>query len=399
MRSAWLSLLLAAALAVGGCGKAGAGGQPGRPGARGGAGAATRNTMRLGGADAASDAAAVAEATYPGLTAQTHPQAVVLVDERNWPAALAASSLAGGPLRAPLLYTEGNSLPDVSARALTATGPTGVRALGGAQVIEVGTTATVPSGYHADLASAAGDPAAAGAAVEELLGIIVRAAPRRAIVVPAQAPLSLQMPAAGLAAQSGAPILFATSAGVPAQTVAVLKSLRRPAIYVIDPGALGARALGQLARLGAVRQIAEATRAPGGDEAEAAVQNAITVARYSDGSFGWGVREPGHGLAFANLTRPLDAPASALLSASGDYAPLLLLANASTLPAPLAQYLSNIQPAYGGASQLQPVHGVYNHGWLIGDEEAISAPVQAQLDSTLQIVPSQGRIQAPATPE
>ena len=59
----------------------------------------------------------------------------------------------------------------------------------------------------------------------------------------------------------------------------------------------------------------------------------IAVARYTDGEFGWGVKEPGHGLVFANSGRPLDAPAAALLSATGNYGPLLLL-ESPTLIAP-----------------------------------------------------------------
>ena len=33
------------------------------------------------------------------------------------------------------------------------------------------------------------------------------------------------------------------------------------------------------------------------------------------------------------------------------------------------------------------MRGVYNHGWLIGDEAAISTAVQARIDALLQIVP------------
>ena len=111
------------------------------------------------------------------------------------------------------------------------------------------------------------------------------------------------------------------------------------------------------------------------------------VARFTDGTFGWGVKEPGHGLVFANAGRPLDAPASALLSATGDYAPLLLVEGPEGVPPALAGYLSDIQPAYGSAPQYQPVHGTYNHGWLIGDERAISLRTQAEIDSMLEIAP------------
>src|SRR5580704_3337751 len=78
-------------------------------------GLATKNTTRLGGADPVADAAAVALAAYPGLTPATRPQAVVLVNDRDWPAALAAAALACSPLNAPLLYSEANSLPPLSA--------------------------------------------------------------------------------------------------------------------------------------------------------------------------------------------------------------------------------------------------------------------------------------------
>ena len=79
---------------------------------QGAVGVATRNTTRLGGADPASDAAAVARAVYPGLTTATRPQAVVLVDEHDWAASLTASVLASAPLGAPLLYADGSALPD-----------------------------------------------------------------------------------------------------------------------------------------------------------------------------------------------------------------------------------------------------------------------------------------------
>ena len=59
------------------------------------------------------------------------------------------------------------------------------------------------------------------------------------------------------------------------------------------------------------------------------------------------------------------------------------------LPAALTGYLANIQPAYTSAFEFRPVRGVYNHGWLIGDESAISALAQAELDTVLEIAPRQ----------
>jgi hypothetical protein len=388
-----LALALAAALA--GCGKSAmrrqAGGGPAGAiapvAAQGAVSVVTKNTARLGGSDGASDAAAVARAAYPALTPATRPQAVVIVDPRNWGASLAASALAGAPLRAPLLYSDGAGLPEVSRQALEAMHPTGAPALAGAQVILLGSSTAVPSGYRAQtLALPAGDPAAA-AGVERLLRTAHGSRPRQVILVATDAPRALQMPAAGLAAESGAPILFTGTTGVPAATSAVLSHLRRPAIYLVGASGLSKGTLGELARFGPVTPIAQTSAAA---EAPTPVDNAIAVARFSDGTFGWGVKEPGHGLVFANTARPLDAPAAALLSATGEYGPLLLLDSPAAVPSALASYLSNIQPAYGRAPQYQPVHGAYNHGWLIGDEGAISPATQAELDAMLEIVPAKG---------
>src|SRR5256885_17013329 len=71
----------------------------------------TRNTTRVGGADAVLDAAAIARVAYPGLTPGSRPQAVIVVDRADWSSALAASVLSSAPLNAPILYSEGGSLP------------------------------------------------------------------------------------------------------------------------------------------------------------------------------------------------------------------------------------------------------------------------------------------------
>ena len=394
-----LVLVLAALFA--GCGKAGrgqssGGGPTGSVAAVATSGAlavATRNTTRLGGADAAADAAAVARAVYPGLTPATRPAAVVLVDEHDWSAALAASALAGAPLGAPLLYSKGNTLPAVSRQTLEAMRPVGAPALGGAQVIRVGTSAAVPGGYLTH-SLAATEPAVAAGTLQRLLRRAAGGrAPHQVIVLAANAERTLQMPAAGLAAESGAPILFVTQARVPAATAAVLASLGRPSIYVIDAAAVGTHTLGELRRFGPVTAIPGTSATV---ERADPVANSIAVARFTDGAFGWGIKEPGHGLVFANAARPLDAPAGALLSATGDYGPLLVLKAAGGIPPALAGYLGDIQPAYTSAPQFRPVRGVYNHGWLLGDERAISALTQSEIDSLLEISPRKPSSEEPS---
>jgi hypothetical protein len=342
----------------------------------------TSNTSRVGGIDVAVDAAAVARTVYPGLTVSSRPTGAVLVNERDWPGALAASALSASPLRAPLLYSEGNRLPSATRQALIAMHPTGEKAFGGAKVLRIGSTALAP-----DFQTTRSLPFVGAALTAAAIERLVQAAeggskPKQVIVVALNAPRSLQMPAAGLAAQSGAPILFSTSAGLPEATSAILRDLGHPSIYVLNPLFVGKTSLGELARLGRVTQIA------GGPGGEPASRNAIAVARFTDGSFGWGIKEPGHGLVFENLSRPLDAPAAAVLSASGDYAPPLLLERPNAIPPSLSTYLGDIQPAYTAAPQFRAVRGVYNHGWLIGDVKTISPVIQGELNSLLEIAPS-----------
>jgi hypothetical protein len=428
-----VSALLALALVVvlAGCGKGStanngstrtaSSGFGAAPQARGVLGIATKNTTRLGGADPASDAAAVAEAVYPGFTPATRPQAVVLVNERDFSAALVVSALASAPLGAPLLYAEGDSLPEVTEQALRAMHPLGASSLGGAQVIRVDTSAALPDGLRArdiDAASVAAtsngaatatstsgpvgssaavttaggagevEPAALAAGVAHLAETVSGKPAQDVLVVASDAPRALQMPAAGLSAESRAPILLVTSSSVPPSTSAALRALHHPTIYVVAPTTLHASAYAALARLGDVVHVSGGVGASSsGGASSNAVENAISTARFSRGTFGWGVHEAGHGLVFANAANPLDAPAAAPLSAHGDYAPLLLLEGATAVPAALTHYLSDIEPGYTEA--VPPVREVYNHGWLIGDEHAISARAQAEIDTVLEIAPRQ----------
>lgn len=344
-------------------------------GSAGSGGIVTASTTRIGGAEPIEDAAAIAQAVYPGFTEAARPQAVVIVDAGDWPAALTASALSGAPLRAPILYAQGGQLAPVSEAALKAMRPLGARALGGAQVIAV--NSEPPAGYRT-LTLRAGSPYALAAKIAYLLARLQGGHIAAAVLASATSPAALSMPAAGLAAQSGVPLLLLGGRGVPPATAAALTRLGHPQTYVIgSEDAIGEAAMAALQRQG------EATRIG----AAGAIANAIRVAAYTNGHFGWGVEEPGHGLAFARSSRPLDAPAAALLSATGDYAPLLLLNSAGTVSPELERYLQDIQPGFGHTPESLPVRGVYNRGWLIGDQQAISLSTQSQLDSLLRSVP------------
>lgn len=347
---------------------------------------ATKNTTRVGGGDPVVDAAAVALAVFPSSAPGTHPDAVTLAPASSWQDSLAAASLMAPPLRAPILLSDGSSLPSASTDALSSLAPSGSGSAGGNQIIRVGNVAK-PSGYRATSIGGS-DPFAIAAAIDRFESAARGKASDTVVVASADNP-AFAMPAAGWAAESGQPILFVDSSGVPGPTSQALLSHQNPKIYVIGPkSVIPDSVLNQLRKYGPVKRVS------GPDP----VSNAVAFAEYRDppcafgqpcghipGSFGWAMRSPGHGYVLVNAGRPLDAAAAAPLSSSGDYGPLLLIDDPNKMPPPVLNFFLNYgTPAY---SQYGPTAAVYNHGWVIGDPGAISIPVQAELDSLLEVVP------------
>jgi hypothetical protein len=344
---------------------------------------ATKNTTRIGGADAIADAAAAARAVYTGTSRITRPQAVVLADDSDWRVGLAASVLMSAPIRAPLLYAHGaDKLPPATQNALTALAPKGSKDAGGAQVIRVGDVPELEGTKTTDLR---GEGAFALARAIDAFQAAARGTTSdRVIVVGADAP-EYAMPAAAWAAKAGDPILFTRRDSVPEDTRAAIAAHQQPKIYVLGPpSAVSDKTLTQLKKLGSVTRITGATPAA----------SSVAFARFVDGAFGWGVVDPGHGFVFADTRRPADAAAAAPLSASGTYGPLLVTDDPDKLPTALQGYLLDVQPGYSR----DPVRGVYNHGWIIGDESAFSVAVQSQIDALLEIVPVNERGSATPTP-
>jgi hypothetical protein len=330
-------------------------------------GTATKNTTRVETSDPAEAAAAIARAVHPG----TRPEAVVLADEKDWRSALTASVLAGSPLRAPVLLTDGAEMPDATRAALESLRPTGSPDAGGAQVVRVGDVPR-PEGLKAADVTAP-TPEEAARAMDTFASNAADRPSRTVIVTTSERP-EIAMAAAGWAARSSSPILFATRDALPEATRLAVTAHSRPRIYLLGgEDVLGKAVEKALAKLGRV------TRVAGTD----ATTTSIAAARLRDGAAGWAVDDPGHGLVFASAGAPLAAVAAAPLSNTGSYGPLLVLPADGTLPAELRDYLLDIQPGY----RESPVRGVYNHGWIVGDRTQVPLATQSSIDDLLEISP------------
>lgn len=385
-------ILLIAALAAGGCGLGDddAGGDPSSPQivieetVRGGEDAvpgaptfpstATKNTTRIAGQDAAADAAGVASAVFPATSDLQRPDAVALVDADDWQGAVAASVLTSGKIGAPLLVSDGEDLPSVTASALARLDPAGSELAENAQVIRVGEEVARPEGRRTAVI-AGDDPFERAAAIDRFSASAEGARSASVVIASGERP-EWAMPAAAYAARSGDAVLFAQRGALPSPTRDALAEHEKPDIYVLGPeSVIGPEVVKELDDLGRVRRIAEPTP----------VESAIEFARYQAPDFGWGLVTPGHNFTLASTARPLDAAAAAALGTAGTFAPLLLTDEAATLPEPLESYLLDIQPGFDE----NPNSGVFNHVWILGNQETISVAQQGRVDELTELIPVQ----------
>ncbi len=347
---------------------------------------ATKNTTRVAGADPAADAAGVALAVYPSSAPGTHPGVVTLAPEDDWQAAIASAVLMAPPIRAPVLLSGPGTLPSATSDALTELAPTGSGVVGGAQLIKIGDVPG-PSGMHSATIKGS-DPYVLAAGIDRFVSAAQGKTSSDVVIASGTDP-AYAMPAAGWAAESGDPVLFVSASGIPSATRQALLAHQSPHIYVLGPASvISDSILKQLGKYGPVKRV-------GADDPAA---NSVAFAEYRDpacpygqpcahvpGSFGWAMRSPGHGYVLLNAKRPLDAAAAAPLSGSGDYGPALLVDSPTNLPKPVLNFfLDYATPGYTAEG---PTAAVYNHGWVIGDQTAISVSVQAQMDSLLEAVP------------
>lgn len=333
---------------------------------------ATKNSTRIFGNNAIEDAAFTARVVYPSKDRGSRPEALIFVDKDSWQSGVAASSLVSKPISAPILLSEKGSVPEITNQTAKALQPTGLR-IGKSKrkikAIGIGAVAT-PDGLIARKVTGKG-PAEIAASIDRLSAKL-RAGFSKNVVIVSSKSAAYASPAAAWAAKSGDPILFVKKKSIPKATKSVLAEHKKPNIYVLAPKKLVTDVVVEkLRELGQVQRIGQGT----------AVQSAIDFARYQAFEFGWGVSDPGHGLVFMNVSRPLDAAASAPLAASGKYGPLLLVNRSTKLPKPVRNYLLDIQPGY----EADPSRGVYNHAWIIGSDKAISTTVQAQIDMLTEI--------------
>jgi hypothetical protein len=217
-------------------------------------------------------------------------------------------------------------------------------------------------------------PAAIANALDQLRQRLTKQEPQHILLVSSER-AGYSMPAAAWAARAGDPVLFTGPKQLPAATLAALRRHAAATVYALGPESVISKdVVQQVGRVSATVQRVGAT---------GPVQNALLFARYSDGTFGWNINDPGHGMELANAGRPLDAAAAAALASSGKWGPLLITDTTDALPPELRSFLLDIKPGF----ETDPTRAVYNHIWLMGDATAIGGEVQAEIDELAELTP------------
>ena len=334
---------------------------------------ATKNTTRVGGGDPIADVAGVAGAVWPATSETTRPNAVVLVDEDNWQGGVAASVLAGTSVRAPILLSDGDDLPAVSADTLDRLDPKGSDLTKDAEVIRIGSRPPEPGGRKTTTVD--GDDVYELASEIDRFHAVATGEPSDDVIIASGERAEYAMPAAAMAARSGDAVILAARNELPAASEQALKRHENPDIFILGPeSVIGPQVERKLRPLG--RRVQRV-------DGPTPVQNAIEFARFQSGSFGWGAEVPGQNFTIASTSRPIDAVGAASLATNGVFAPLLLTDDAETLPRSLESYLLDVQPGFENDPRLS----VYNHAWILGDEDTISVEQQGRIDEITALIP------------
>ena len=333
---------------------------------------ATRNTTRVPGDDPVDISLASLLAAYPAVGPGTAPPAVALASADQWQAAAVAASLSAEPTSAPLMLAPSGKLSPEGSRLLETLAPAGSPKTGEKQIFTIGEVAP-PSGY--DVRKIPGeDPAELAVALAELKTKLAGDPPGAFVIVSSEDP-EYAAPAATWAARSGDVILFTEPDSVPRPTLDFLKRKENrdvPAFVLGPPDAVSAEVV---KRLGKVAGSVE--RVPGSGPVEAALE----LVRFSSGSFGWNLNDPGHGYTLIRSDRPMDGIAATPLSTGGTWPALLMTDSVSELPEDVLQYLLDVQPGY----TTDPTRALYNHVWIIGTESAIDLDQQAEVDRAAEL--------------
>ncbi|WP_410768894.1 cell wall-binding repeat-containing protein [Fontibacillus sp. BL9] len=344
---------------------------------------ASKNTTRINSDNPIEAAVTVSQSLWMATSADNRPGSVILTSPDPWQNAVVSADLIHHPSNGPILFVDGESIPEVTVNELKRLQPKGVESNDGVQALLVGELdpkiedQVKALGLKTDQINA-DNPAALAKAIDAYYTKVAGENPASVIVGSMDAQ-EYTMPAVNWIAHMPEPLLYVKKDEIPQETVDALQARGGKAhIYILGPeSVISANVEKNLQKYGTTVRIS-------GEDPYA---NAIAFAKYKDEStgFGWGITTPGHNFSFINDETPELAITAAPFSHLGKHAPLLWTKK-DAMPESVMAYVMSVQPKYDKS----PTEGPYNHAWLTGSEASLSMKAQGEIDSMLEIVSQSG---------
>lgn len=341
----------------------------------------TKNVTRIQTNKQVEAAVLVSQTVWPATHEENRPGTIILTEENNWQAAIAASNLIHHPNDGPLLFVGKKGIPAETMNEIKRLNPKGNKM--GTQVIVVGQAKKKVfdelKGYKVEQVQGT-NPAELGKNVDQKYAELSGKLPSSVIVISEDDEDKLySLPALSWVAHMPEPPLFVSSDSIPAATQEALQKRNGSAnIYVLgNVSAVSGKVLNQLQKYGKVTRIA----------GENPVANSIAFAKFKDKQtgFGWGLTEPGHGLALVSTATPELATVAGPFAHKGKHGPMIFLQD-GMVNQDLDSFLKILKPTF----TTDPTVGPYNHAFLLGDTHAVPYRTQGVVDERLEIVKSGG---------
>lgn len=331
---------------------------------------------------------AVTQATYAATHDEDRPHAVVLVrNDRQADAMLAASYVTHFPVNAPVLFVDADGLPAETRAEIERLAPDGNTYDRKVQAYLVGPIgAAVRRELEAMGQRVRAFPAADPFELSEELdrwAASVHADHADEVAIIQYQNLATGLAAVAWNAHMGHGLLFVDGETIPETTRRALERRFGGEAYIYLFGGsteISDHVAAELARYGHVQRIRGANPS----------EIAVAFAGYRDAGinqgywffssardFGWGVAEPGHNFTFVNPADWQLAITGSLLSHLGKHGPMLLLPNGA-IDEVTRRYLASVK-AHGRSARDELV----NHGWILGTTASISREVAGDLDLLL----------------
>ena len=303
----------------------------------------------------------------------------MLVDSEDWQSAIAAAVLAGPPIGAPLLLSDGDELPAVTADTLERLEPKGSDLSKDAQVIRIGEDVARPDGFKTAVVQG-DDPFERAAAIDRFVSA-ARGKPSADVVLYSADSPEWALPAASWAARSGDAALPVKRDSIPAP---VRRALARPRGAERVPARAAERDLARRSSASCARRKLAGLGQPHRRRARRWRTRSRSPAtrRATSAGGSWcpatTSRSPTPTARSTWPPRPRSPPAACSRRCCSPTTP-------PSCREPLESYLLSVQPGY----EDDPGQAVYNRAWILGDDKAISVDEQARIDATTELIPVQ----------